>query len=324
MKPVAVDYAILFEITPTPLMMLDRQLCFVAANACYLQTVGARFEDIAGRCVFDAFPETGERLEILRTSLERALDGHDDKVERLPYAVAGRNGGASELYWTAQHVPVRDAAGAVVGVLQNTIDVSAEVSSERMREAISTEYDHRVRNILTKVSAIARRTARSSDTMHQFIADFDPRISAMARAHRMLVHGGWEQLGLAELVAAELEPYAAGGDGQVRADGPNVMLSSRVAQAFGMALHELATNSVKYGALKQAQGHLDVHWNVNPAGGLNFVWAETGLIDLEIPTASGFGSTIIDRILPAETGGTVNRHFAPTGLICTVSVPVPT
>lgn len=323
MQTDAIDYAALFALTPTPLMMLDRQLCYVTANASYLQVTGRRLEDLVGRYIFDAFPENGERLENLKASFERALEGHHDRVEKIAYAITRGDGSHREMWWTAEHIPVRDRAGAVIGLMQNTVDVSAEVAAERMREAITIEYDHRVRNILTKVSAIARRTARSTTSTQKFIEDFDPRIAAMARAHKLLVHGGWEQLGLADLVAAELEPYAAGSDGQVNAAGPNVLLSSRAAQAFGMAVHELATNAVKYGALKHPEGRLDVGWSVDADGALHFVWTESGLSDVAAPAASGFGSTIIDQILPAETGGTVSRRFAASGLVCTVDVPVP-
>jgi two-component sensor histidine kinase len=121
-----------------------------------------------------------------------------------------------------------------------------------------------------------------------------------------------------------LQPYAKRVMGQVVVDGPDVMLSSRVAQAFGMALHELTTNALKYGAFSQESGRLVVEWRLRPTtGALHFEWRETGLCGLGEPHDPGFGSTIIDRILPVEVAGTVKRRFESTGMTCTIEVPAP-
>jgi len=325
MASIVLDFDHLFAITSTPLMVLDTSLCFIAANDCYLGITARRREDLMGRFVFDAFPESGERLVSIRDSFERALQGEANSLEKYAFAIERPNGGYQEAWWTCEQQPVRDADGTIVGVMQHTRDVTSEVAAERMRDVISLEYDHRVRNLLAKISAIARRTARSADNLKQFIADFDPRISAMARSHELLVHAGWERLGLAALVASELQPYASKSEVQMHFDGPDVVLSSHVAQALGMALHELATNAVKYGALSQPSGRLDISWSVDAIdGALHFVWAETGMSGIPIPQPTGFGSTIIDQILPAETGGSAVRDFTPTGLVCTVEIPVPT
>ncbi len=316
------DFQGLFATIPTPLMVLDRQLCFVAANDSYLAVTNSRWPDIAGRHVFEAFPETPERRAAIEDGFHRALAGEANSLKNLVFAIAQPDGGTRDLYWSCHHVPVRGPDGSVVGVMQNTMDVTNEIAAERMRDAISQEYDHRVRNILTKVSAIARRTARSTATMQQFIADFDPRIAAMARAHQLLVSGGWERLGLAELVDSELQPYDTGAGGQISVDGANLALNSRVAQAIGLALHELATNALKHGALSTSTGHLRITWSLAEAG-LTLVWAESGMTGLQRPENNGFGSTIIDRILPAEIEGAVTRNFTPTGLICTIVVPNP-
>lgn len=322
------DFEGLFATTPTPLMVLDRRLCFIAANDRYLAVLGRQWADLEGRHIFDAFPESPERRAAIEDAFARALVGAETRLEKLQFAIRQPDGSRRELYWTAHHQPVRSTDGTIIGVMQHKMDVTAEVDAERMREAISQEFDHRVRNILTKVSAIARRTAhhsaRNSDTMQQFLDDFDPRIASMARAHQLLVHGGWERPGLAELVESELQPYAPDAGTQIVIDGPNLQLSSRVAQALGMALHELATNAVKYGALSRASGRLAIRWTVEDTDGLALHWRETGVEGIAPPVRSGFGSTIIDRILPAETGGSVVRRFDPDGMACTVTIPLPT
>lgn len=320
----SLDFNALFDLSPTPLMVLDTSLHFVAANQCYLSVTASKREELIGRYVFDVFSESPERQAEAKSCFERALAGEENEQEPHPFSIA-RRGGYVEVWWMTHHLPLHDASGSIVGVLQHCRDVTDEVDAKRMRAVISEEYDHRVRNMLAKVSAVARRTANSAGTLQNFIADFDPRIAAMARAHELLVNGGWEQLGLAELVASELQPYATGTDVQLDIAGPNASLSSHVAQALGMALHELATNAAKYGALSKSGGRLDINWTVDAGNGaLRFVWRETGVANVVAPQKSGFGSTIIDRVLPAETGGSVERLFTPSGMICTVDIPVPT
>ncbi|PZN94314.1 MAG: hypothetical protein DCF31_09910 [Alphaproteobacteria bacterium] len=317
------DFEKLLKAIPTPLMILDRNLCFLRANDCYLTVTNRCWADLEGRYVFDAFPESPERLAVIKDAFDKGLAGEETHIERLVYAIAQPDGSYTDISWNLRHVPVRARDDSIIGVMQHTLDVSAEVAAERMREVISQEYDHRVRNILTKVSAIARRTARGTATMGQFIKDFEPRIASMARAHQMLVHGGWERLGMTELVNSELQPYAPQVSGQIVADGPNVALSSRVAQALGMALHELATNAVKYGALSRPEGRLNVSWQTDADGTLNIDWRESGMRDLASDSKVGFGSSIIDRILPSETSGTVKRTIAPDGLSCAICIPAP-
>lgn len=217
--------------------------------------------------------------------------------------------------------------GKIVGMMQRAHDVSREVAAERTRDAISIEYDHRVRNLLSKVSAIARRTARSAGSMQQFIADFDPRMNSMARAHQLLAEGTWDRIDLVDLVNAELAPYTTSGSaGQdaIYVNGPAVILSSRIAQALGMALHELATNAAKHGALSRAGGRLDVHWSLDAlTGAVDLHWNEANAAMIARPRSSGFGSIIIDRILPSEVGGNVTRDFTPRGLVCNITIPAP-
>jgi PAS domain S-box-containing protein len=319
------DFTTLFSITPTPLMVLDTELRFITANHCYLGVTARALDDLVGRYVFDAFPDTPERQAEVLKGFKGALAGDENSQEPHVFAIERPEGGFQDVWWTTHQLPIRDAGGKIVGILQHSRDVTDEVNANRMRDVISQEYDHRVRNMLAKVSAVARRTAHGASNLKQFIDDFDPRITAMARAHSLLVHGGWERLSLSELIASELQPYLGTASSQLAITGPDAALSSHVAQAMGMALHELATNAAKYGALSRPEGHLDVHWSLGASdGALRLVWRETGVTRTAAPTRKGFGSTIIDRVLPAETGGSVDRQFTRTGLVCIIEIPVPT
>lgn len=320
MRRLAIDFEALFQSMPTPFMVLDRDLRFIAMNNAYLAMTARTRDDLSGVFVFDAFPESGERQEATKRPFQLALAGQENTVKRNVFAIERPGVGRQDVYWDVHHTPVRDIDGAVIGVLQYALDVSAEIEAERMRDVISQEYDHRVRNMMAKISAIARQTARYNAETSEFLSEFERRIGAMARTHELLINGGWEQLGLRALVDSELEAYAD--KGQSLVTGENVILSSRVGQALGMALHELAINAAKYGALSQPQGRLKVHW-VHSDLGVTLHWHETGVALTTSEMPSGFGTTIIDRVLPLETGGSVTRDITSTGLICTIVIPNP-
>jgi PAS domain S-box-containing protein len=318
-----IDFQTLFQAMPTPFMMLDQQLCFVAANAAYLAVTGRRASDLIGKYVFDAFPDTPDRQAKMERAFARALTGTENTVDRNVFAIDRPGKGRVDVYWDIHHTPVRNAAGVIVGVLQYAQDVSAEVEAERMRDVMSQEYDHRVRNLMARISAIARQTGRQTNDTPTFLAEFERRIAAMARTHELLVHGGWETLGLRALVDSALEPHAGEDPADIHIDGDDLTLSSRVGQALGMALHELATNAAKYGALSLAGGRLTITWAVQPDRTLQIEWRETGLTDVATSGPNGFGSTLIDRVLPLETGGKVDRRLTATGLACTIVLPDP-
>ena len=323
MQRLDVDFDALFQAMPTPFMVLDRDLRFIATNAAYLMVVSRQASDLIGRYVFDAFPEVPDRKAVIETALLQALAGTETTIKRVVFSIERPGNAAIDHYWDVHHTPVRDTAGAIVGVLQYAQDVSAAVEAERMRDVISQEYDHRVRNMMARISAIARQTARHDYDTETFLSNFERRIAAMARTHELLIHGGWDALGLRALVESTVEPHADDESGAVRIEGDDLTLSSRVGQALGMALHELATNAAKYGALSHPDGQLTISWHSRPDRTVHLDWRETGLADVAIDTAKGFGTVLIDRVLPLETGGTVERTLTATGLACTIILPDP-
>lgn len=319
----AIDFEALFQSMPSPFMILDRELRFVAANTAYLATTARIAAELIGVHVFDAFPESGERKEIMRKAFMLALAGTENTASRTVFAIDIPGKGRKEFYWDVHHTPVRDAAGSVIGLLQYAQNVSAQVEAERMRDVISQEYDHRIRNMMARISAIARQTASDTYDSATFLADFDRRIMAMARTHELLLNGGWDELGLRALVESALQPHAHVPTANIHLEGLDHTLSSRIGQALGMALHELATNAAKYGALGHLDGRLSIVWHVGDDQGLRIEWRESGLADVLLNAPAGFGSTIIDRVLPLETGGRVERTLSANGLVCTIDIPDP-
>jgi two-component sensor histidine kinase len=184
------------------------------------------------------------------------------------------------------------------------------------------ELDHRVKNVLATVSAVAGHTLETSSSMHHFVAALDGRIRSMAAAHEVLSARQWQGIPMAELVRRELAAYA--NDSNAEVDGPEVMLSAEAGQAMAMVIHELVTNAAKYGALSTQSGRVSVRWYRKLNGSAQFVlvWQETGGPRVSAPKESGYGTGVIRDLIPYEFGGTVDLSFAPEGVRCRLEIPV--
>lgn len=322
----SIDYLRMFRSLPAPYMMLDTQMCFLDMNDSYLAVTQRSREDLIGRFVFEAFPESGERLQIMRACFERALRGEANQLERQPFSIARpekEGGGFREVWWRCHHQPLYDSSGNVCGMLQKAEDVTAEVRAEHMRDVISHEFDHRVKNLLGNVSSIARLSARHARDIDSFVNEFEARLQAMTRTHQLLVQGGWQELDLADLINSELQPYLGSKARPIEIDGPRVRLSSHQAATLGMTLHELSTNAAKYGAFSEDGQGFAAKWSVKPGDdSCEIVWREKVGHHVQPPSARGFGSTIIEQLTPMQIGGSVERVFMHEGLMCTIRFPL--
>lgn len=306
-------------------MVLGTDLTFIDMNAKYLEVTQRRREDLIGCYVFDAFPETGERLAKFKSAFERALAGEANSLVREVFAIERPRdcgGPARETYWTCWHMPVFSTDGTICGMLQKADDVTVEVTAATMRDVMAREFDHRVRNILATVSSVARATAQSAPSIEGFLEALDGRIEALACTHSILSQGGIVDTEMRDLVASHVTPYHEVGSKPIL-DGPPLRLTRRQAQGLGMALHELATNAAKYGAFSNPEGQLHVTWSLDrDAGACTILWEETGLEGLATPKRSGFGSKILTRALPMELGGKVDCQYCSTGLRFSLTFPL--
>lgn len=320
-----IDFARMFENLPAPYMILDTALRFVTANQAYLDVTGSTRERIIGKYVFDAFPEKESRLNLFKSAFERAVAGEANKIVRQPFAIPDSSvpGGKRELWWTTHQFPVYRKDGTIVGMSQKVQDVTPHVEAERTRDVVLREFSHRLKNLLSKVSAIARRTGREHQSVADFLPKFEDRLAAMARTQELLVRAKWTDVDLYALAAEEFAPYLNVGDARLHIEGPEVLLDGQLAQALGMAFHELATNAAKYGALSVPDGAVALTWRAGDTPGeLIIDWLETGLPAVaEAPKNRGFGSVIIDQSTPRETGGTVERIFSGNRMRCTLTIP---
>ena len=203
-----------------------------------------------------------------------------------------------------------------VAVLFN--DITERKRHEQHQRLLLHELNHRVKNTLVTVQSMAMQSFRPGVDPELARLQFEGRLMALSRAHDILTRESWSRAPLAGIVGEAIAPYRDQHHDRLHAEGPLVWLPPRHALAFAMVLHELGTNAVKYGALSNQDGRVDIRWQAN--GTLRLTWTESGGPPVEPPTGRGFGSRLIERGLRHEIGGRVTLDFAPGGVVCVIEV----
>jgi two-component system CheB/CheR fusion protein len=222
--------------------------------------------------------------------------------------------------------PVRDGHGNVIAGEIFARDMREQAKAERSATLMMRELDHRVKNTLATVQAIAQQTLRGAASVEDFQDTFMARLMSLSKTHNLLARGGWSGTDLRELVEGELQPYQHDDEARVEIRGESVILSSKVALALSMALHELATNAAKYGALSVPDGGVAVDWETGAAKGrqhLRLRWRECRGPPVTQPKRFGFGHRLITDGLTYELDGTVALEFVATGVVCEMDIPIP-
>ncbi len=201
--------------------------------------------------------------------------------------------------------------GAPLGVIGIVEDITQRRLEEDQRQTLMAELDHRVKNVLATVQALAIQTARRTSSLEGFLQNFSGRLKAMGSANELLTAARWRGAAIDHLCGAELGALAPGQTGW---QGPELFLTPRAANALSLALHELATNAVKFGALSAETGRVDIRWTRLPDGGFELVWNETGGPTVTPPTRTGFGSTLLEQVTSRELNGGTEIEYRPAGV----------
>jgi PAS domain S-box-containing protein len=216
-----------------------------------------------------------------------------------------------------------DQAGHARRLVGVNIDVTERKRAEEARTVLNAELDHRVKNALATVWAVASHTREGSRSVDGFLAALEGRLRSMATTHELLSSCRWQGLPLTELVRRELAPYATRNNTEI--NGPGILLKPAAGQALAMVLHELATNAAKYGALSTKEGRVSIRWdrhvNGNPRSHLVLEWQEIGGPRVVAPSAPSYGTSTIRDLIPYELGGTVDLVLAPEGVRCRLELP---
>jgi two-component sensor histidine kinase len=236
-----------------------------------------------------------------------------------------RDGAIEDGCFTLSCSPVRNETGAVFGVFLILIETTERVRAGQARNLMVAELQHRVRNILAVIRSIVGRTAETSETVEDLSAHLDGRLAALARTQVLLTRSPGAGVDLEGLVRDELLAQVADEE-RIVIDGPEILLPPKAAEVMTLAVHELATNATKYGALAASPGHIDIRWTVEPHGGtdwLRFQWRESGVkIAAAAPRRTGFGAVLIEQRVPYELMGAGALTFAPGGVQCEITFPL--
>lgn len=237
-----------------------------------------------------------------------------------------RTATATWRWFAGQASPKYDGHGAIVGWFGSCANIHAKHRAEERQQHLLNELQHRVKNILAVVRSVLTRTLNTSSSLEEFGAHFSGRFSAISRTQGVLARTPDGLVDLEELVSEEMHAQGVARSDQVSIEGPSVPLSDRTAQTLGLALHELTTNALKFGALATTTGKVSVRWRVLShldERRLALEWTETGVEDMRAdPEHSGFGRELIEKGLPYELQAQTRLEFRPDGVWCGVELPL--
>lgn len=193
--------------------------------------------------------------------------------------------------------------------------------SENRRRMLTNELDHRVKNNITAIMSLAEQSIATNASYEEFRSAFMGRLRSMARTHEALSSSRWAGANLRNLLERTLAPYEKPGEHRIMLDGPDAVLPARATSSLSMSLHELATNSVKYGSLSTPRGSVSITWKRLENGDLSIRWSEHGGPRVEAPTRQGFGTMLLKGAIEHDLSGAVQIEYAPAGLIATMQIP---
>ncbi|MCG7391297.1 PAS domain S-box protein [Microvirga sp. ACRRW] len=212
--------------------------------------------------------------------------------------------------------------GRTVGV---ALDITDRKRAEEHQQLLINELNHRVKNTLSTVQSIAIQSLRNARTAEEARDAVEGRLFALSRAHDVLTRENWDGAYLREVVQQAIAPFQNHGGERFKVSGPDIRLPPRIALAIAMAIQELGTNAVKYGALSNAKGCIAITWTILEEAGvphLRMEWTETDGPTVATPKQRGFGTRLIERSLAQELNGSVEIDFAPKGVVCTINAPL--
>jgi PAS domain S-box-containing protein len=214
--------------------------------------------------------------------------------------------------------PVRNAQGKIIGASKIARDITERKRNDDYLATLAREAEHRTKNILATVQATVNLS--HADTPDGLKRAIEGRILALANLHDLFVKSRWTGAELACIAAQELAPYRAEDEARVQIGGPHVVLEPSAAQAIGVTLHELATNAAKYGALSVPKGQVEVTWMRAADEQLILRWTESGGPAVKKPTRQGFGTSVIERMIRAQSNGEVRLDWRAEGLACEIAL----
>lgn len=306
-------HRLIFEQANDIMFTADLEQVITAANPAAGAALGLAPADLVGRHIADFI----SREDYQRTTAMLQRKIAEGGTTRYDVDVRGANG--RMMRWQINSTLTLSAAGKPIGLHAVARDVTEERAFEDRQRLLINELNHRVKNTLALVQALALQSLKPGRDPDRAANDFQSRLSALAAAHDLLTREQWEGATLGELVASATRPLARE-HGRIEASGPEVEVTPKAAVSIVMALHELSTNATKYGALSVPAGRVTIGWTLDDER-LKLEWRERGGPPVTPPTTRGFGIRMIERALASDLTGEVEIRFEPAGLVCIIDAP---
>lgn len=270
--------------------------------------------------------------------VDEAMAGRGTWAENLPLDMV-RNGAVEQTLWTFSYSPLYDDDGRIAGLMNIVSEtteairdrdtlaaeierasaaLAAQREAERQQRLLQRELSHRLKNTLTMVQAIVSQSLENATDPADGARRASERIQALARAQNMLTSGNWENADIREVIGAAVAPHFDGTE-RVKIAGSNVGLSAQQGLGLSLAVHELSTNAVKYGALSTHKGRVSIGWTVNEDGAFHFEWVEQDGPPVRQPERQGFGSRLTTRVVPTYFDGKAAVEFRSDGIVYSLS-----
>ncbi len=282
---------------------------------------GFSAEDMVGRSKNRVVPDN--RISELQDHLEFIKTGGSQRVETVRRT---RDGKLIDV--SLDMAPIRDANGDIIAMSSIMHDISDRMATEKHQRFLMRELTHRSKNLLAIVQSMARQTARSAASLKDFETEYMQRLQGLAASHDLLVNQNWAGAPLNELIRRQVDPFVETNRANLAISGPDIMVSAKAAQAVGLALHELSTNSMKYGALSTSKGKVSIDWEFQQDGDapqrICLKWEEHNGPLVKPPSRKGFGHFVIDRMATQSLAAKVHIDFRPEGLIWILDAPANT
>ncbi|WP_246659077.1 HWE histidine kinase domain-containing protein [Rhizobium sp. FY34] len=301
--------------SPVPIVTLWGEAGVMIYNDAYSAFAGFRHPQLLGANVREGWPEVADFNDhVMKVGLAGNTLAYSDQELTLY-----RKGTPEQVWMDLYYSPVPDETGKAAGVIAMVVETTERVRAEKHQKMLINELNHRVKNTLASIQAIVSQTLRGVDTKEEASAAISQRIMALSRAHDVLTDENWDGADLHTMAQYALDAFQPAGREAISIEGPKIRVGPHAALSIALALHELATNASKYGALSTRTGTVAISWSIEPSQTdddevFKLSWEEQGGPLVRQPDRRGFGTRLILGVLPQELRGTAEIDYQPQGL----------
>lgn len=282
---------------------------FLDVNDCFCEMLGRTREELAHLRFGDVTHPDDIQPNLVQLN---RLRRHEINGYRLEKRYLRPNG---TFFWGDLTVAAhRDETGEPIRLISVVVDITKKKEDEERFQFVMGELAHRTKNMAAVLQGIVDQTSANATTIEEFRAQVIHRLAGVAASQNTIARQEGRGAVLRDLVEQQLAVFLSPGDARISLDGPNVTLNPDATRAIGMALHELATNALKYGSLLQQPGRIAIAWRTTDDGQFRMSWVEHGGPPVRPPTRIGFGRRVIERMVAISTNGTVELRFEPGGI----------